>query len=398
VPAGNESFDEPLAREYFSAWCSSLDLPLERWLGLGNEDHGEAGQPFNMTALAVRTSARINGVSKLNADVAARMWSHLLPDTLAEVERIQPVTNGVHPATWLGAELQDQFARWFGEAWPQVLGSDIGRTVILEKPDPDLWEAHLQQKQRLARFLRARLRDQLARHGLAPDELRAVERMFDPEVLTIGFARRFATYKRAGLLFSDLHRLRRLVGDAERPVQVLLAGKAHPADKAGQELIQHLFQLTQSETLRGRVFFVEDYDMRVGRMLVQGVDVWLNTPRRPMEASGTSGMKAAMNGALNLSIADGWWPEGFDGANGWVIAGEEASDETAQDREDALALYHLLEEQVVPAYYERDDKGVPRRWVGMMKEAIATISPRFSSDRMVRDYCERAYLPLLSRD
>src|SRR5690606_32154772 len=221
-----------------------------------------------------------------------------------------------------------------------------------EKPDADLWEAHLQQKQRLGRFLRARLRDQLARHGLAPDELRAVERMFDPEVLTIGFARRFATYKRAGLLFSDLDRLRRLVGDAGRPIQILLAGKAHPADKAGQELIQHLFQLTQSETLRDRVFFVEDYDMRLGRMLVQGVDVWLNTPRRPMEASGTSGMKAAMNGALNLSIADGWWPEGYDGANGWVIAGEEASDDAGQDREDALALYRLLEEQVVPAYYE----------------------------------------------
>jgi starch phosphorylase len=398
VPAGNESFEEPLAREYFSAPCSALDLPLERWLGLGHQDHGEPGQGFNMTALAVRTSARINGVSKINAEVAAKMWSHLLPDTLPEAERIHAVTNGVHPATWLGTELQEQFARWFGEAWPQVLGSEIGRTVILEKPDADLWEAHLQQKQRLARFLRARLRDQLARHGLAPDELRAVERMFDPEVLTIGFARRFATYKRAGLLFSDLHRLRHLVGDPARPVQILLAGKAHPADKAGQELIQHLFQLTQSETLRGRVFFVEDYDMRVGRMLVQGVDVWLNTPRRPMEASGTSGMKAAMNGALNLSIADGWWPEGFDGANGWVIAGKDAADEAGQDREDALALYHLLEEQVVPAYYERDEKGIPRRWVEMMKEAIATISPRFSSDRMMRDYCERAYLPLLARD
>jgi len=220
--------------------------------------------------------------------------------------------------------------------------------------------------------------------------------MFDPEALTIGFARRFATYKRAGLLFSDLHRLRQLVGNPDRPVQVLLAGKAHPADKDGQELIQHLFHLSQEEKLKGRIFFVEDYDMRVGRMLVQGVDVWLNTPRKPMEASGTSGMKAAMNGALNCSIADGWWPEGFDGENGWVIEGKDCgADESCQDREDSLALYSLLEEQIVPLFYGRDEKGMPRAWIGRMKEAIASISPRFSSARMLRDYSERAYLPLL---
>ncbi len=396
VPAGNEVFDAPLARRYFAPWCAKAGLPLESWIALGHNDHGEPSQPFNMTALAVRTSSRINGVSKINADVAQKMWHHLIPAGAPEEEKVRPVTNGVHPPTWLGAELQDLFARWFGERWPQLLASDLGRAAILDASDEDLWEAHLGQKRRLARFLRARLRDQFARHGLSPDELRAIETMFDPEALTIGFARRFATYKRAGLLFSDLHRLRQLVSNADRPVQILLAGKAHPADKAGQELIQHLFQLTQGETLKGRVFFVEDYDMRVGRMLVQGVDVWLNTPRRPLEASGTSGMKAAMNGALNCSIADGWWPEGFDGANGWVIAGKEgAADETAQDREDALALYHLLEEQIVPAFYERDDKGLPRRWTAMMKEAIATITPRFSSDRMLREYSESAYLPLL---
>jgi len=309
---------------------------------------------------------------------------------------MRAITNGVHPPTWLGWDLQELFARWFGEKWSRVVTSETGRVAVLEGSDEDLWEAHQAQKVRLARFLRARLRNQFARHGLSPDELRQVEQMFDPEVLTIGFARRFATYKRAGLLFSDLLRLRHLVGDAERPLQVLLAGKAHPADKAGQELIQHLFQLTQSETLKGRVFFVEDYDMRVGRMLTQGVDIWLNTPRRPLEASGTSGMKAAMNGALNCSIADGWWPEGYDGSNGWVIAGKDCGeDEAAQDREDARALYHLLEEQIVPAFYERDGKGLPRRWIGMMKEAIATITPRFSSDRMVAEYCETAYLPLL---
>ncbi len=397
VPAGNESFDVALARRYFAPWCEQAGVPLERWLGLANEDHGAPDQPFNMTALALRTSARHNGVSKLNAEVANRMWLHLFPEGTPDEERIRAITNGVHPPTWIGMELQDLFARWFGERWPQVLGSETGRVAILDSSDEDLWEAHRAQKLRLARFLRSRMRHQFARHGVAPDELRTIEQMFDPEALTIGFARRFATYKRAGLLFSDLHRLRKLVHDSERPVQLLLAGKAHPADKPAQELIQHLFHLSQEGELRGRVFFLEDYDMRVGRMLVQGVDVWLNTPRRPMEASGTSGMKAAMNGALNCSIADGWWPEAFDGKNGWVIAGKDCGeDEAGQDREDSLALYRLLEEEIVPAFYERDEDRLPRRWIAMMKEAIATISPRFSSDRMAREYCEQAYLPLLA--
>ena len=396
VPAGNETFEPGLARKYFASWCERRGVPLERWLALGNSDHGEPDQPFNLTALAIRTSRRLNGVSRLNAEVAARMWNHLVTDALPAEERFVGITNGVHPATWLGAEMQELFARWFGERWPLVLATETGRAAILAGADEDLWTAHRAQKLRLARFLRARLRDQFARHGLAPDELRTIEKMFDPDALTIGFARRFATYKRAGLLFSDLHRLRQLVGADGRPVQILLAGKAHPADKGGQELIQSLFRLSQEERLKGRVFFVEDYDIRIGRMLVQGVDVWLNTPRKPMEASGTSGMKAAMNGALNCSIADGWWPEGFDGENGWVIAGKECgADEAAQDREDSLALYHLLEEEIVPAYYERDERGLPLRWIRKMKEAIATISPRFSSDRMARDYCEQVYLPLL---
>ena len=263
------------------------------------------------------------------------MWHHLIPANRPENEQIRAITNGVHHPSWLGIELQELFASWFGERWPQVVTSPEGREAILAAPDGPLWEVHLAQKRHLARFLRSRLRDQFARHGLSPGELRKLEHTFDPEVLTIGFARRFATYKRAGLLFSDLHRLRKLVGDAERPLQILLAGKAHPADKAGQELIQHIFQLSQSEALKGKVFFVEDYDMRVGRMLVQGVDVWLNTPRRPLEASGTSGMKAAMNGALNCSIADGWWPEGYDGENGWVIgsAAEDPTRDTSAGKE-----------------------------------------------------------------
>ncbi|MEO8277486.1 MAG: alpha-glucan family phosphorylase [Thermoanaerobaculia bacterium] len=403
VPAGNEVFEAPLVRAYFDGPCAEIGIAPETWLGLGNNDHGAPNQPFNMTALAIRTSSRINGVSELNAHVSAKMWQHLIPADRPEPEQIRAITNGVHVPTWLGVELAELFASWFGERWREIVTSPEGREAILAAPDAPLWEVHIAQKRRLARFLRARLRDQFARHGLSPGELRKLEHTFDPEVLTIGFARRFATYKRAGLLFSDLHRLRKLVADEKRPLQILLAGKAHPADKAGQELIQHIFQLSQSEALKGRVFFVEDYDLRVGRMLVQGVDVWLNTPRRPMEASGTSGMKAAMNGALNCSIADGWWPEGYDGENGWVIGANNGSasadfpaDEAKLDREDGLALYDLLEEQIVPIYYDRDANGLSVEWLRRMKEAIATITPKFSSDRMVRDYTQLAYASLLS--
>ena len=237
------------------------------------------------------------------------------------------------------------------------------------------------------------MREQWARHGRSPEELRQLEEMFRPDALTIGFARRFATYKRANLIFSDAHELRRMLSNADRPVQILFAGKAHPADRPGQELIQHIFQLSQSPPFRGSVFFIENYDMRVARMMVQGVDVWLNTPRRPQEASGTSGQKAAINGALNCSVLDGWWPEAYDGTNGWAIGnGEEVTEAAQQDLMDAQALYHLLDEEILPAFFERDEAELPRRWVRMMKRSIATVAPHFSADRMVRDYTRLAYL------
>lgn len=395
VPAGHESFDCSLVRRYLEPLMAGTGVDPQRWLGLGFADHGEPNQPFNLTALALRTSQRVNGVSRLNAEVASGLWVHLLPESLPPEERMTSITNGVHPATWIGAEVRELLSRHFGERWVEVVTGPEAGAALQQISDEDLWEAHRAQKLRLARFLRARLRNQFARHGLSPDELRSVERMFDPEILALGFARRFATYKRAGLLFSDLVRLRQILGHPDRPVQIVLSGKAHPADRDGQELIQHLFQLSQADGLKGRIFFVEDYDMRVGRMLVQGCDVWLNTPRRPLEASGTSGMKAGMNGALNCSIADGWWPEAYNGENGWVIRGKSCDgDEAAQDREDALALYHLLEEEIVPLYYDRDPSGLPRRWIARMRNAIATIAAGFSSDRMVREYTERAYRPL----
>ncbi len=394
VPAGNEQFDRHLAAAYVTA-AAPPGVDADWLMDLGRADHGEPGQPFNLTAFALRTSAYANGVSRLNGEVADRMWRHLRPETPAEEPVVDAITNGVHVPTWLGLEMRELLQRLLGGDWYEALLSPEGWRQVEEVVDGELWEAHQAQKKRLLRFTRSRLREQYARHGRSPGELRRVAEMFRSDVLTIGFARRFATYKRAGLLFSDLVRLRQLLSHAERPVQVFLAGKAHPADRPGQELIQHIFKLSQEPDLAGRVVFLENYDMRVARMLVQGCDVWLNTPRRPHEASGTSGQKAAVNGVLNLSILDGWWPEGWDGENGWAFGSESASDEDSrQDQEDALALYRTLEEEVVPAYYERDADGLPRAWVARMKRAMATVGPRFSSSRMVRDYAEKAYLPL----
>jgi starch phosphorylase len=261
-------------------------------------------------------------------------------------------------------------------------------------PDAELWTAHQRQKAELAIFARGRLRNQFARHGESPAVLEELETALDPAILTIGFARRFATYKRAALLFSDMDRLAKLLWDAQRPIQVVFAGKAHPADRPGQRVIQEIFDRSRSPELRGRVFIVEDYDMRVARFLVHGVDVWLNNPRRPLEASGTSGMKAAQNGVINASVLDGWWDEGWTGDNGWAIGGRETNpDEGAQDWADAQDLYRILEDEVLPRYYTRDARGVPHGWTEIMRNAIGTAIWRFSSTRMLREYTERLYLP-----
>jgi starch phosphorylase len=399
VPAGNEQFDRSLAQKYVEPFAAAMGVSASEVLALGNAHSGDHEQPFNMTALGVRTGSFANAVSRLNAQVCDRMWRHLSPDLPADQPAIQPITNGVHTTTWCGIAMRELFERHLGPHWQEGLNAGIASANIMAIPDEELWAAHQAQKERLAQFARARIREQLARHGRAPQELRALSSWVDPTALTIGFARRFAAYKRAGLLFSDLHRLRTLLGDQERPVQIFLAGKAHPADRPGQELVQHIFRLSQDPALRGRVIFLEGYDMRVAAMLVHGVDVWLNTPRRLLEASGTSGEKAALNGALNLSVLDGWWPEACDGENGWAIGqAEPYQDEDLEDRDDAQALYRLLEDQVIPLYYDRDETGIPQEWIARMKHAIVTVAPQFSGARMVRDYAERAYLPLARQE
>lgn len=394
VPAGNEQFDPNLVVKYLRDLADEVGLGVEGLLDAGRAREGETS--FNLTALAVRTSSFQNGVSRLNGRIASDMWRHLYPE--GTDEPISSITNGIHSATWIGREMRELFEEHLGRDWQGRLLDPPSWDAILEIPDEAVWKAHQAQKRRLGRFTRGRLLHQFARHGAAPDELRSVGALFDERALTIGFARRFATYKRASLVFSDPDRLRALVSEADRPVQFVFAGKAHPADRPGQELIQRIFRLTREDGFRGRVFFLENYDMRMGRMLVQGVDVWLNTPRRPMEASGTSGQKAAMNGALNFSILDGWWPEGWNGDNGWVI-GEETGgrDEADQDRADVESLYGTLESEIAPLFFDRGEDLLPRGWIRAMKESIRTLTPQFSAHRMVRDYLELGYLPAAMR-
>ncbi len=349
-----------------------------------------------MTALCLRMTHGANAVSQLHAQTANATWQGISPG------EILGITNGVHTPTWVGQPMRDTLERSTRADLDTMDDQPATRRFwdrIARVPADELWEAHQRQKLELAIFARGRLRNQFARHGEAPSTLEELENVLDPSILTIGFARRFATYKRSGLLFTDLDRISRLLWDEERPVQVIFAGKAHPADRPGQGVIQDLFGRSRSPKLRGRVFIVEDYDIRIARFLVQGVDVWLNNPRRPLEASGTSGMKAAANGVVNVSVLDGWWDEGWTGSNGWAIGGRETNpDDGAQDWADAQDLYRILESELIPAYYERDAQGLPTRWLDVMRSSIASTIWRFSTTRMLHEYVERLYLPAAATD
>jgi starch phosphorylase len=390
VPAGNETFDKELVRKYVAPWAQDVGCEMDDALALGS-DNGH----FNLTALAIRLSSSVNGVSRLHGQVSSAMWRHLFPG--APEAPVGAVTNGVHTESWIGPELRALYASHLAPDWEEHLLDPEFWQRIRQVPNAELWAAHRSQKERLIRFVRERLRSQNARHGSSPDELRQIEGLLDPQAFTIGFARRVATYKRAVLVLKDLDRLRALLQNPQRPVQLLFAGKAHPADRDGQDLIRRLVLLAQGE-LRGRLVFLEDYDIEMGRMLVQGCDAWLNTPRRPQEASGTSGQKCPVNGGVNVSILDGWWAEAFRGDNGWAIGDERVDPNTeAQDRRDAESLYGLLEDDVVPRFFERGEDGVPHRWIDTMKASIESVVPHFSAHRMVRDYVLEAYLPAAAR-
>jgi starch phosphorylase len=396
VPAGHDAFSFDLMDQYFRRFWDEMGISRERFMALG-EHEGR----FNMTILALRLAGHANGVSKLHGEVSRRMWQPVWPGRPVEQVPIGAITNGVHAPSWVSATIKGLFSECVAADWEERHDDPALWDRISQIPDEMLWAAHQELKARLLTFVDERTREMWRSGDLEASQVLASGTLLDPDALTIGFARRFATYKRATLIFRDLERLKRILHAERRPVQIVFAGKAHPADAMGKEFIQQVYQYAQEPELGGRIAFIEDYDLHVARFLVQGVDVWLNNPRRPNEASGTSGMKAAMNGVPNLSVLDGWWSEGYqpaqDGrpANGWAFGQVQYDDWNTQDEVDSQTLYRLLEEQVVPVYYERDAAGIPHAWVQIMKEAIRTSIVAFSTRRMVKEYVQQMYLPAM---
>ena len=391
VPAGHDTFSFHMVENYFNGFWDEIGISRERFLALGGHEE-EWGMAFNMTVLALRLSGQSNGVSQLHGEVSREMWQEVWPSNPVEDIPISAITNGVHVPTWIASDMHDLFDKYLGPKWRDRHDEPAIWQRLVDIPDHEMWQVHLLLKRKLMGFLRGRVRRRWIDGRNDPTQVLTSGTLLDPEALTIGFARRFATYKRASLIFRDLDRLRDLLLDTHRPVQIIFAGKAHPADDPGKALIQQIYNMAKHNQLGGRVAFVEDYDMHMARYLVQGVDVWLNTPRRPREASGTSGMKASLNGVPNLSVMDGWWVEGYNGANGWAINGTVKEDHNDQDEYDADLLYRLLEDEVVPLYYNRDRDDVPRGWAEIMREAIRSTAPQFSMRRMVKEYTTEMYL------
>jgi starch phosphorylase len=394
VPAGHDRFDTGLIEEHLGPLRDQLGISLDQLMGLGRVDPHNPHEPFCMTVLGLKLSRRANAVSAIHGHVSRRMWAHLWPWRVEEEIPIGHITNGVHIPTWLAWQMRQLFDRNFPPGWIWQMGEpDVWQHIYNVDPG-ELWETHYALKNLLLTFVRRRVSRQCRRRGEPDDVVEAARNVLDPNVLTIGFARRFATYKRADLFMADLDWLDRLVNDPKRPVQFILAGKAHPADEPGKQLIKKLANLRHDVRFAGKIVFIEDYDMNVTRHLVQGVDVWLNNPRRPLEASGTSGQKVVLNGGLNLSILDGWWAEAYDGANGFAIGkGTQHVSDEVTDRRDGDSLRTVIEDRVVPIFYDRDVDGLPQAWIKMMKNSIASLAWRFSAHRMVMDYARSVYLP-----
>jgi starch phosphorylase len=398
VAAGHDAFPFHLIEKHLTGAWGELGPYREKFFALAAYDVGN-GAMFNMTALALRTAGAINGVSTLHGDVTRRMWRGVWPDTPVERLPIRSVTNGVHVPTWIAAEIRTLLDRHLGRDWIDRHDDATFCDAVLRIPDEELWEARQALRAFLFHFIRERARDRWTTRSASASHIVASGTMFDHNALTIGFARRFTGYKRPELIFADADRLAAILHARGRPVQILFAGKAHPADDVGKHHLQRIYHRVLDPKFGGRIAFIEDYDLHVAHFLVQGCDVWLNNPRKPLEASGTSGMKAAINGTPHLSIGDGWWAEGFSGDNGWLIEGQvDPSDPGAQDWADAQAIYRLLEEQLVPAFYDRDAQGIPRRWMRIVKQSIRTVLPRFSTRRMVKEYVHGMYQPALGQE
>lgn len=394
VPAGHDRFGGDLLEEHLGPLREALGLSHERLMGLGREYPNDHHAPFCMTVLGLKLSRRANAVSSLHGEVSRAMWTGLYPGRLEDEVPIGHITNGVHVRSWLAPQMFRLYDRHLGPGWQERTGeSRIWEGI--ENIDPaELWETHLTLKSRLLEFVRLRAVKQAEARGEPDHSLQRLGRIFSPDALTIGFARRFATYKRANLLLTDIERLASMVNDAKRPVQFVFSGKAHPLDEPGKRVMQQIAALMRDPQFADKFLFIEDYDINVGRHFVQGVDVWLNNPRRPLEASGTSGQKVVLNGGLNLSVLDGWWAEAYDGMNGFAIgSGRTHSNMDAHDTRDGNDLYRTLREEVIPLYYQRDRDGLPLGWIKRMKRTIRTLGWRFNADRMVMDYTMKCYVP-----
>jgi len=389
VPAGIDVFPHDAMDMYFTAYRESVGISRDEFLSFGRDNSNPYG--FNMAVLAMKMAAGRNGVSKLHGEVTRRMFGHLWPEVPEKEVPITHVTNGIHTLTWLSPALRKLFDKYLPEGWEnRIYDSSVWKSIE-NIPDEELWNVHVSLKESMAQYVNSRIR-----MGYVAGSTIRPCRAIDPAALTIGFSRRFATYKRAALIFRDIDRIRKLLGMDNAPVQIIFAGKAHPADKPAQDIIKYINDISEQEGFEGNVVLLENYNMALARMLVQSVDVWLNNPRMPLEASGTSGQKAGLNGVLNFSVLDGWWREGYNGQNGWAIGSETIyPNEFCQDNADSESIYEILEKQLIPLYYDRDDKGIPRGWVRMMKESIRSLASGFSTHRMLQDYTAKLYIPAM---
>ena len=396
VPAGNDVFDSGLIRKYFSDYVKELGISIEDFLKLGRIHPENHSENFSMTVAAIKHSTFINGVSQLHSQVARNMWKDIWPQAPKEHVPIQAITNGIHTATWISPEMAELLQRYLGRQWQKKQDSLQLWDKIFKVPDPELWKVHEYRRRRLIQFVRRRLQQQLEDKGVSRLFIDEAKEALNPEALTIGFARRFATYKRGNLILKDPARLLKILSDSSRPVQIIFAGKAHPQDTEGKQIIEHIVHFINSNHLLRKVVFLENYDIGAARYMLQGVDVWLNNPLRPLEACGTSGMKATANGVLNLSVLDGWWDEAYASTNGWAIGnGEEYKDRHYQDDVESKAIYSILENDIVPLFYSRDSYGLPREWIKMMKNGFKSIASFYNTQRMVKEYNDTFYKPAL---
>ena len=395
VPAGNDMFPIDLVEKYFKEFWPKLGLSREEFLKLGMKPTEQLEQKFNMGILALKVAGKKNGVSKLHGAVSRELFGDVWPNIAANESPITYVTNGVHTCSWLAFNLKELYNKYLDPYWQDEIHNQETWKKIENIPNEELWNEHKFRKERLLNLVKENVTNRLKRNGMGYEQIKEITSKLNPNALTIGFARRFATYKRATLIFRDLERITQILNDESRPVQIIFAGKAHPADKEGQDLIKYINEISMMPQFKGKIFVLENYNMNIARYLVSGVDVWLNNPRRPMEASGTSGQKASINGVVNFSILDGWWAEGYNSKNGWAI-GTNADYESyeAQDAADSDSLYSTLENKIIPTYYNVNDKGISNDWVTIMKNSIISTGAKYSTSRMVIDYVEKLYMPL----